>query len=290
MAATLVTRAIDPVNTQIQRPALIEPPKSCATQCKVATNAIISTASEVRGNIGNGVRVVKMGIAAISGLSPVCNNSALTNLSGKLANYEDTTDAFQLFEDANYMFSRRTVRDANGNPVLDANGEVERSSEYVQDWKNAPAKAIGRTALAGANMGSAGLFMSATGVTSKLEDKFAGFANFMRVGLVQIVRGLVAFGFAALAIDAIIRLVKAEGTKEKVSAALDLAWSVAEVALKVFVIAGAATLIGGIAGIIIGAALAFIAAGLGLAAAIYKMVAEKQARDEAKRLNIAAAA
>lgn len=82
--------------------------------------------------------------------------------------------------------------------------------------------------------------------------------------------GAVVIAYGCFGVSALIRLMHAESSKDKTQAWLDLAWSVAEVALKVFVLAGCTSVIGLVA-------LGSVAAVLGLTAFVYERMGEEMA-------------
>lgn len=96
------------------------------------------------------------------------------------------------------------------------------------------------------------------------------------IGYGQMISGFVGFGYGCFGAEAIDRLVNAETSDQKRQASLDIAWFVAEVAAKVFIVFASAYLGGVIA-------LSAVAATLGIVSYLHRVDVEEKAAEEKVR-------
>lgn len=289
---------LEPVQQTI---VLLNPrkPKNC--DCA----AIIKRTGQAIGNARDSISIIHkiwkvIGSAAIIA-NVVLKRDGWVNLSNKLESAVDYAEIVQGLDNADHLFARRTIRNEDGTPKLDDKGQPIKKTKFQQLWfdyeKNKvklPFAGLFRVSLISADIGGLAFWGESMGFydmsnwATKITEKFSGFATVAKIGLGNIIKGIVGFAFAFFAIDSTIRLVQSVKDKDQVKitkSALELAWSVTEVALKVFLLAGCATLIGGTLGVIATAGLGILAAGMGVASGIYNYIqGRKQSEEEEKEL------
>lgn len=260
----------------------------------------------VRNNISFIHKVWKVIAFSSTIFNAILKRESPSALSSKLETAIDYAEMAQILDDTDVLFSHRIVRNEDKKPRLDNEKHAIRKTKFQQMWydykKEEPIKlpfmGIFRTSLIAADVGGIFLWCSDRGVfdlgdwSTRITEKISGFAHISRIGLGNIVRGVVGVAFTFLAADAIKRLVtrpdadtpQKKITTERTQAFLDLAWAVTEVAFKVFALAGVATIIGGALGLVALCGLGAIASSVGIASGLYKYITSKE-DDDVKNKN-----
>jgi hypothetical protein len=137
---------------------------------------------------------------------------------------------------------------------------------------------LGQGALLAAGIGGVFVLLSQVALLSytKISEAMGSIpviGSFMKdISLGQIVSGIAAAGFIALACDNASKIANADTKETRVQAIIDLAWNISELALAVFVTVSAVSLVGLLV-------LGTVAAGLGITSFIYSKYVEGKAQE-----------
>lgn len=217
-------------------------------------------------------KTIKLTCYGILGFQYLKNRPAfMATFSEKLNTVDSFIDTAQFMGDIDYFLNRHKAGKLND--------DIKEGNNH---------KIIGQVALGTAD--GIGFFMwldelkviSLAKWSAQAAARIPGFKYVAQISLNTIVRGLVGIGFAYLGLDALKRLndpSNAFNKAAKKQARLDLTWSVAEVAFKVFALLGG-TAIGGGIGIAGTVFFGTLAAGTGLRSFLHYSYNERAIKEK----------